>query len=111
MDRENANYERLAKIRPLLNMLRDQCIKLPSEQDQSIDEQMIKFKGRHSPKQYFPNKPTKRGFKVFSRNGRDGFMHDFHFYDGKAVSLSTSCGYEAGNVVIKLTDSLPKKVF
>ncbi|GFS85859.1 hypothetical protein NPIL_346571 [Nephila pilipes] len=32
---------------------------------QAIDESMIPFKGRSSLKQYIPNKPIKRGYKVW----------------------------------------------
>ncbi|CAI6357631.1 unnamed protein product [Macrosiphum euphorbiae] len=32
----------------------------------AIDESMIKFKGRHSSKQYMPKKPIKRGYKVWA---------------------------------------------
>ena len=63
--RDDPAYDPLAKIHPLLDMLQEQCIKLTAEQEQCVDDQVIKFKGRHSLKQYIPNKPTKRGFKVF----------------------------------------------
>ena len=104
--RNDPNYDPFAKIRPLLDIFRQNCLTMPSLQEQSIDEQVIKFKGRHSMKQYIPNKPTKRGFKVFSRNGADGFMHDFSLYDGKKQETNISCGYEAGDVVIKLSETL-----
>ena len=106
-NRDDPAYDRFAKIRPLTDMFKDNCRAMPSGQEQCVDEQVIKFKGRHSCKQYIPNKPTKRGFKVFSRNSPDGFMHDFKIYDGSKMIVKTSCGYQPGDVVIKLAETLP----
>ena len=77
-NRDNADYNRLAKVQPQLDMFRKQCLELNPDQVQNIDEQMIPFKGKHSLKQYVKNKPKKWGFKVFSRNSADGYMHDFY---------------------------------
>ena len=106
--RDDPSYDRFAKIRPLTKMLKANCQKIVSGQNQCVDEQVIKFKGKHGLKQYIPNKPTKRGFKVFSRNAPDGFMHDFHMYDAKDLDLEKSCGYFPGDVVIKLTQNLDR---
>jgi hypothetical protein len=55
-------YDKLYKIRPLLEMSSKTCLKScrPTEM-QAIDESMIRFKGRSSIKQYMPLKPIKRG--------------------------------------------------
>lgn len=53
---------------------------------QSIDESMIKFKGRSSLKQYMPAKPTKRGFKSWMRGDESGYICQFQLYTGKADS-------------------------
>lgn len=51
---------------------------------QSIDESMIKFKGRSSMKQYMPNKPIKRGIKAWTRSDAEtGYIYDFNIYCGK----------------------------
>lgn len=44
---------------------------------------MIRFKGRSSLKQYLPNKPIKRGFKVWVRADKFGFVCEFQIYVGK----------------------------
>ncbi|XP_018798517.1 PREDICTED: cAMP-specific 3',5'-cyclic phosphodiesterase-like [Bactrocera latifrons] len=44
------DYDKLYKIRPLLARLKEKCNKLQQEEHQSIDEQMIKFKGHNSLK-------------------------------------------------------------
>ena len=54
------------------------------QQHQSIDEGMIKYKGRYSIKQYMPNKPIKRGMKVWMRcDSVSGFCHDFRINIGR----------------------------
>ena len=55
-----------------------------SGQDQAIDEAMVKFKGRSSLKQYIPNKPIKRGFKMWMRaDSKSGYVCEFEVYEGK----------------------------
>ena len=95
----------LAKIQPLLDMFRELCLMINSEKIQCIDEQIIPFKGKHALKQYVKNKPKKWGFKVFSRNSSDGYMHDFFIYNG-ATEIEDGCGFAAGDVVVKLCQTL-----
>nr|CAH7713898.1 unnamed protein product [Callosobruchus chinensis] len=69
--RESPNYDKLYKVRPVLDTLSKtfmNCYK-PSK-NQSIDESMIRFKGRSTLKQYMPQKPIKRGYKVVVSRGR-----------------------------------------
>ena len=58
-------YDRLYKIRPVID---DICAKSKAlynpGQKLSVDEAMVKLKGRSSIKQYQPLKPIKRGFKI-----------------------------------------------
>ncbi|XP_035229209.1 piggyBac transposable element-derived protein 4-like [Stegodyphus dumicola] len=56
----------------------------------SVDESMIKFKGRCSLKQYMPKKPIKRGYKVWMQCGCDesGFVCQFDIYTGKTVNMN-----------------------
>ena len=59
-------YDKLGKIRPLLDYLQSQYKDLYNPgRDLSVDEAMIKFHGRSSLKQYMPMKPIKRGIKVW----------------------------------------------
>lgn len=77
-----------------------------SSTSQSVDEAMIKFKGRSSLKQYMPLKPIKRGYKVWVRSdSRTGYMYQFQIYTGKADSgnVSTDLG---GKVVQHLCETL-----
>lgn len=60
------NYDKLYKIRPIIKHLdsRFKTLFKPSR-FLSIDESMVKFKGRSTIKQYMPMKPIKRGFKIW----------------------------------------------
>lgn len=50
----------------------------------SIDESMIKFKGKSSLKQYLPMKPIKRGYKVWCLvDSSNGYLYNFNIYTGK----------------------------
>lgn len=51
---------------------------------QSIDEFMVKFKGRSAMKQYVPIKPVKLGIKGFCRADADtGYVYYFYIYQGQ----------------------------
>src|SRR5215469_7376364 len=82
--RGEEGYDRLFKVRPYLSHLSESFLKCynPSEQ-QSIDESMIKFKGRSSLKQFMPLKPIKRGYKVWVRASSNGYVCEFEIYTGR----------------------------
>ena len=63
-NREDPRHDRMFKIRPLLEFIRRTCLKFTPQQRQSVDEQIIPFKGKTALKQYLPKKPRKWGFKV-----------------------------------------------
>lgn len=62
--RGEPGYDKLFKLRPLIERFMREC---SVSKSQSIDECMVKFKGRSSLKQYMPMKPVKRGYKVWAR--------------------------------------------
>ena len=72
-----ANYDKLYKLRPMLQSLVSKCKAVPSEEYHSIDEQMIPTKCRSSLRQYLPKKPHKWGIKVWARCGNSGILYDF----------------------------------
>lgn len=47
------------------------------KQTQALDESIIFFKRRSSLRQYMPNKPTKRGYKIWVRTDSSEFMCEF----------------------------------
>lgn len=61
---------RLHKIRPILDETRKTFRgQMNPPKHQSIDEGMVKYKGRYFARQYMPNKPVKRGLKVCNNIG------------------------------------------
>ena len=60
---------------------------------QSVDELMIKFKGRSSMKQYIKYKPIKRGFKFWFRcDSKTGYLYELDMYLGRKESTEYSLG-------------------
>ena len=64
---------KLYKIQPILEHVRNNCIEIEPEQEHSMDEQIIPAKTKYSGIcQYNPKKPVKWGFKNFVRAGSSG---------------------------------------
>ncbi|KAL0830520.1 hypothetical protein ABMA28_002681 [Loxostege sticticalis] len=107
-NRNNPDFDKLYKIRPLLEILRSNFEKnyKPSEKI-AIDESMIKFKGRNYLKQYMPKKPIKRGYKVWMKCAQSGYCLDFDFYTGKqGTNVETDLG---GKIVKNFCENLKDK--
>lgn len=74
----------LHKLRPLLKELNNKFKDVyRGTREVSVDESMIKFKGRSSLKQYNPMKPIKRGYKLWCVADQKGFILQFQVYEGK----------------------------
>lgn len=104
-ERGSDKFEKLYKLRPLLNHLKETFPKLytPSR-NLSIDESMIGYKGRSSMKQYMPMKPTKRGFKVWAVCcAETGYLLNFDIYTGKNDDQSTNTSL-GEKVVMRLSE-------
>ena len=86
--RGEPGYDRLAKVRPVIEAVQKTFLEsYRPNKENSIDEAMVKFKGRSALKQYVPKKPTKRGFKVWVRaDAINGYVCDFQVYTGKSDS-------------------------
>ncbi|BES89619.1 Hypothetical protein NTJ_02426 [Nesidiocoris tenuis] len=104
--RGDAGYDKLFKIRPLIDHLLEKFNEIPGEELHSIDEQMIPFKGRSFLKQYNKSKPHKWGFKVFTRTSSSGIMHNIRIYVGEGTCDDHGLGISS-IVVIELTKNLP----
>ncbi|XP_003382195.1 hypothetical protein Tsp_09043 [Trichinella spiralis] len=84
------------------------CLRLEQEEYQSIDEEIIPYKGRNKLKQYIPKKPKKWGIKVNTRTGVSGLLYDFCFYEGKVPRVKNPNGCLSFDVVMKLCETVPK---
>ncbi|KAJ8928076.1 hypothetical protein NQ314_019390 [Rhamnusium bicolor] len=62
-------HDKLFKIRPFLDKVRERLLRIPKEEHLTIDDQIVPTKTRSSMKQYNPKKPHKWGFKVFVLSG------------------------------------------
>ena len=102
--------DRLWKVRPLLDCIREGCVRLPRPKEVSIDEQMIPFTGKTSLKQFMPGKPNPEGLKNFVAATPDGLILDFEIYQGKRLcSRSDPDGKEwflGESVVMRLIETL-----
>ena len=69
--------DKLHKIRTLCDMMRERFKKSyhPSRQ-LSVDEAIVKFRGRVGFKTYNPAKPVKYGYKVWILCDSDGYLYD-----------------------------------
>jgi hypothetical protein len=99
MPKKGEGYDKLYKIRSLLEMLSKTYLKSyrPTKM-QAIDESMIRFKGRSSIKQYMPLKLIKQGYKVWIRAHSDGYISQFEIYTGKVGQTTEKC---LGSKVVK----------
>ena len=87
------NYDILYKVRHMLTTLNENFKKfLKPGKYQSVDESMIKFKGRSSLKQYMPQKPIKRGYKCWVRADDSGYVCEFQVYTGKSKNSEKELG-------------------
>ena len=79
--KDHPDYNKMYKIQPLVDHFCHvfQSAVVP-ETFMSVDEMMVASKGRHSAKVYMPKKPTKWGYKLWSRTGISGYMYIFHLY-------------------------------
>ena len=69
----------------------------------SVDEGMVKFKGRLFFKQYMPKKPVKYGIKVWmAADSKTGYVSNY-IYLGKPLTSARGEVGLATNVVLNLT--------
>ena len=105
------NHDKLFKVRPIIQSLLEKCRKIPQEEKQCIDEQILPTKSRTFLKQYCPKKPNKWGIKVWARCGVSGLVYDFEVYTGKSTEKEEQPELlMGGNVVRRLCDTLPSNV-
>lgn len=105
---DDAKKDKLWKLRPWLQNLREQFLCIPPEECHAVDEIMVPFKGKSHLRVYMPAKPHKWGFKMWGRAGQSGFLYDFDVCQGaEHQDREKSEVGVTGEVVLKMTSTLP----
>ena len=103
--------DRLKKVRWLNDHMKGTCSKLYRPlQKISIDERMVKMKGRSILKQYLPNKPTKWGVKLFAAcDVSTAYLFDLNIYTGAGENQGEG-GLTQG-IVLKMVEDFRNQNF
>lgn len=108
--RTDPGYDKLFKIRPVINSILQNFAVLEPEKHNSVDEIIIPFKGRSTLKQNIKNKQHKWDFKMFARAVSSGILYDFEVYVEKGTISASKLGI-SGDIVIRLCKNLPVQKF
>ena len=82
--------DKLYKIRFMIDALNKKFQEVYNgTRELSVDESMIKFKGRSALKQYLPIKPIKRGYKLWCLADQRGYIKKLQIYQGKDEELNS----------------------
>lgn len=97
--------DKLTKIRPLVDMIRESFQKAFSpKKNLSLDESLLLFRGRLSFRQYIKIKAAKYGIEFFELTTPDGYVLNFEVYEGKNSKTSEAKGEKTQNIVLRLMD-------
>ena len=107
-DPTDPDFDRAHKVRPLLEIVKDNFRSIPKEEKLSADEQIIPFKGRSIMKQYMPQKPNRWGYKMFLlAGGASGICYDFILFTGKQGG--SQHGF-CTDIVLQLCETVPRSL-
>lgn len=108
LPRGDQNHDKLHKLRPLIDNLNSNILKHYDHSSfLSVDESMIPFKGRSNLKQYMPQKPIKRGYKVWClADSVTGYILNFEIYTGKTTVQQTLKHTLSERVVLQLSSCI-----
>ncbi|XP_077376451.1 piggyBac transposable element-derived protein 2 [Festucalex cinctus] len=106
---EYARRDKLWKLRPWLEKLRQRFLLIAPEECHAVGEMVVPFNGKSSLRCYMPDKLHKWGFKMWGRVGQSGFLYDFDVCQGaENADKERSDVGPAGDVVLKMTSTLPR---
>lgn len=110
---ETKKINRLWKIQPMIDMIRNHCRTIPrhTKQAYSIDEQMIPFLGKCPVRQYVKNKPRPVGLKNFVVTTSEGTVLDFEIYQGSTTPFEDKELGIGPSVILHLVKTLPKESY
>ena len=105
--------DKCSKIRPLLSMIQERFQRYAFETETvNVDESMIEYFGKYGNrlKQRIPSKPIRSGYKVWSLNMKDGYLHSFDVYQGKGSQTEFQDEFGLGpGVVLGLIKNIISK--
>ena len=91
---EETKKDKIWKVRPVVDCVRKNCLKIIPEEHNAIDEMMVAFKGTTSQiRQYVKGKPHPWGFKIWVRPGVSGMVYDFEVNQG-GTGIRTKLGQD-----------------
>lgn len=76
-EKSSPTYDKLFKVRPLINLFNKQFAKIPMREHLSLDENVNASKSANFLRQYLPNKPHKWGTKLFCICDDMGYCYQF----------------------------------
>lgn len=101
--------DKLFKIRPVYDKLKNKFNDITPTEMISIDEQVVPFKGRSPLRTYNPKKPKKWGYKIFVCSGSNGLIFDFEIFTGSIDVCPDQPDIGAsGNIVLRLLQHIPR---
>ena len=110
-NRKDDKTDKAFKMRSVIDHLNSKfCEVLSNDSEQSIDEHMVKFKGRSGMKQYIKSKPIKWGFKFWFRcSSKSGYLYQMDIYLGRKQTPEFNLGL-GEEVVLQLTKDLEESL-
>ncbi|XP_045509387.1 piggyBac transposable element-derived protein 2-like [Colias croceus] len=110
LPRNDPGYDRIFKIRPVVESLNAAYKKVPLEEHLCVDEQMCSTKARNVLKRYNPQKPHKWGYKIYVLSGVSGYAYKTEIETGKEnITLPEEPDLgAASNVVMRLARLIPR---
>lgn len=107
-------YDKLHRIRPLINHFNERFGSIPMLHRLCVDEQMCATKmGGNPTRQYMPAKPHKWGTKLFVLCDSMGFSYACEIYSGAGDNVVPVNAPDLGassNVVVRLSKHIPDDV-
>lgn len=83
-DNEKFDGDKIYKVRNLVEKMISNFQKvMEPDEDLSVDETMVPFRGRLGFRQYIPGKSHKYGVKLFKLCGTNGYTYNVQIYAGK----------------------------
>lgn len=100
--------DKLFKVRPVIDLLKESFARIPMDHMLSLDEQMVPFKGVSSLKQYLPSKLHRWDYKLFFLGDVKNIVHNFEVYTGKIEKAEGHPDLGASsNIELRLSDVIP----